>query len=72
LNEILFNFEAPQAKPVDEDYPEIGPPAQDADNSEYLCGNAGPAFEGHNPGRDQDRSRLDEYQSAMPFARYVS
>lgn len=71
-NSINFSFDSPLVKPVDEEAPEVGPPAQDDDSDEYLCGNPGPAHPYANPGRDQDRSRVDERVAAMPFARYVS
>lgn len=78
-NEINYSFENPLAKPLDE-YPEsyahdkldVSHPPQDTDSEEYLCGSAGNAHPYANAGRDQDRSRQDEYQGASPFARYVS
>lgn len=68
--EIPFSFTNPAAEPTDHVH-EYGPPSQTTDGEEYICGNAGPAFEGHTAGRDQDRSRADEYQGATPFARYI-
>lgn len=72
MNEIGFSFEGPQTKPLDEAPPKVSPPTQTADGEEYICGSTGPGFPGNNPGRDQDRSRVDECSPAMPFARYVS
>lgn len=79
MNEIDFNFEATLAKPTDElptsyehKSSDVSHPPQDADSDEYLCGSAGPGFPGNTPGRDQDRSRLDEYTPAQGCARYVS
>ena len=69
--EVPFSFTAPAAQPTEEEVPEYGPPTQTTDGETYICGNAGPAFEGHTAGRDQDTSRMDEYQSAAPFARYI-
>ena len=74
MNEIPFSFTAPSTKVVHNPQaaPEYGPPTQTADGEEYVCGDTGPGFPGNNPGRDQDRSRMDEYQGAQPFARYIS
>lgn len=78
-NSIDFNFESFPAKPVDQlpesyrhDKGPVGPPAQDAEGDEYLCGQSGNAHPYANPGRDQDRSRADERIPAIGCARYVS
>lgn len=70
---VSFSFDAPATKVVHnpQEAPKYGPPEQTADGEEYICGNTGPGFPGNNPGRDQDRSRIDEYQSATPCARYI-
>ena len=39
--------------------PQDGQPNQHDDSEEYLCGDTSP-LQGINPGRDQDRSRIDE------------
>jgi hypothetical protein len=74
VNEVPFSFTAPSTKVVHnpQEAPEYGPPSQTADGEEYICGDTGPGFPGNNPGRDQDRSRVDECIAASPFARYVS
>lgn len=70
--ELNYSFDSPVAEPIDEKVPHIEPPEQTSDGDEYVCGNSGPAFEGHTPGRDQDRSRADEYIPAQGCSRYVS
>lgn len=50
----------------------VGPPPQAADDDEYLCGHSGPEHSYANAGRDQDRSRADEYVPAQGSARYVN
>jgi len=50
------------AKPFGEEAPKIGPPAQSLEPS-YMDGSVS-KLEGANPGRDQDRSRMDECQGA--------
>jgi hypothetical protein len=73
LNSVPFSFEADLTKVIHNPQaaPEIPPPSQTADGEEYICGDSGPGFPGNNPGRDQDRSRMDEMQAAQPFARYI-
>lgn len=78
--EVGFSFDNPQAKPTDElphSYEHKGMdvehPPQDVDSEEYLCGNSGREQYGSaTPGRDQDRSRADEFIPAQGCARYVS
>lgn len=67
-----FSVDSPLAKPIDSKAPHVEPPTQTADGEEYICGNSGPAFEGHTAGRDQDRSRADERVAAQGCSRYVS
>lgn len=76
---IKFNFDNPLAKPLDEnpnsyEHDSLGVehPAQEAEGEEYLCGSTGNAHPYANPGRDQDRSRADEYTPAQGCSRYVS
>jgi hypothetical protein len=78
LNSVPFSFDDPLTKPTDtlpHSYEhqgmDVSHPPQTPDGDEYICGDSGPAFPGNNPGRDQDRSRADEYVGAAPFARYV-
>lgn len=73
MNTIPFSFDHDSTKVVHnpQEAPNYGPPSQTADGEEYICGDTGPGFPGNNPGRDQDRSRMDEYQGASPLARYV-
>jgi hypothetical protein len=67
-----ISFDSPLAQPIDEAAPKVEPPAHTADGEEYICGNTGNAHPYANPGRDQDRSRVDETIPAQAFARYVS
>lgn len=76
---VDFSFDDFLAKPVDElkeSYSHakgpIGPPPQDADSDEYLCGHSGREHSYANAGRDQDRSRADEHIPAQGCSRYVS
>lgn len=66
MNTIDFIHPAPQSVPVDEDDPhqypppaQIKPPAAKYTGSDYLDGSTA-SLAGANPGRDQDRSRVDE------------
>jgi len=79
MNEINFSFGDRQAKPTDElhdsyshDGIQDAHPPQDVDGEEYICGSTGNAHPYANSGRDQDRSRQDEYIPAQGCARYVS
>ena len=79
MNEINFSFEDRQAKPTDElpdsySHTRIqdSHPPQEADSEEYICGNPGREQYGSaTPGRDQVRSRADEYIAAQGCARYI-
>lgn len=71
-NSINFSFDAPLTKVTDDEVHEVTPPAQDTDDNEYVCGNTGNAHPYANTGRDQDRSRSDEYVAAQGCSRYVS
>jgi len=66
--EPRFSHPSAQSVPVDEHEPHLYPappnisaPAADTDASDYLDGSTA-GYEGANPGRDQDRSRVDECQ----------
>ena len=72
MNEIPFSFDGVPTKPVDEAAPVYPAPSQTADGEEYICGDTGNAHPYANPGRDQDRSRADEYNAAQGCSRYVS
>jgi hypothetical protein len=79
MNSIPFSFDVPLAKPTDElphSYEhttlDVSHPPQTADGEEFICGNTGNAHPYANPGRDQDRSRMDERIAAQGCARYVS
>jgi len=62
-NTINHTFPIPLAEPFGEEAPKIPPPAQEHHSDGYLDGSTA-KLEGANPGRDQDRSRVDECQYA--------
>lgn len=71
---IGFSFDADIAHPIgnEEEAPEVEAAEQSPDGDEYICGTTGNAHPYANAGRDQDRSRQDEYVAAQGCARYVS
>lgn len=70
MNTIKFDHPSCQSVPVDEGEPSMFPPPADITappaqytGSEYLDGSTA-GYQGANPGRDQDRSRIDECSPA--------
>jgi hypothetical protein len=83
MNTINFSKDSKQAEPFEPEWQEynrdpktgltkglIEAPEQVKDDNEYMCHHYSAELAGANPGRDQDTSRIDEYQGATPFARY--
>ena len=70
--EVSYSWASPTAVPTEEETPHVPPPSQTTDGEEYLCGSSGNAHPYANAGRDQDRSRQDEYVAAQGCSRYVS